>query len=352
MFDQPRYREITVSGPPRELGRQLGEAARDEVQGFCSVALERVQKTVAISREQAYSIAEQSIPFAEAYSPDSVEELCGVAEAAGVALVDLMLLQVRNQLQPEKDGACTSFALSKAERSSAVVGQNWDNDPILDDFTVVLTRHPEGKPSLLTITQAGLISYIGFNSAGIGACLNTLPAPSRPLGVPHYFQLRDIYEQSTLDDAIECVNRAERAVPANIILSTPQGPADLEVTVDNIHVLREDDGGRVTHTNHCVHPELVPINEDFPELIQSGPRKARIDTLIADSSRPINDLKRALSDHQDHPLSICRHANDHPETGFWQTVFSVIIEPDAQQMHVTRGTPCNHPFEVYKLASK
>ena len=351
MFDQIRYREVTVSGAPRELGQQIGEAARDEVRGFCEVALERVNKTINISRENAMSIAEESTRFVEGYRPDFLDELRGIADATGVTLNDLMLLQVRNQLQPEKDGACTSFSLAKESRGSTIVGQNWDNDPLLDEFTVVLTRHPEGKPSLTTVTQAGLISYIGFNSEGIGACLNTLPAPSRPVGVPHYFQLREIYEQNSLDGVVQVVRRAERAVPANIMLATPQGPADLEVTIDNIHVLTDEDAGRVTHTNHCLHPDLVPINDDFPELIQSGPRKQRIDSLLSAESQDIQTLKRALSDHDQHPMSICRHPNDHPETGFWQTVFAVIIEPDAQQMHITRGTPCNHPFETYKLGA-
>ena len=41
-----RYRQIEVSGPPRELGRQIGEAAREEIRGFAAIALERVNKTV------------------------------------------------------------------------------------------------------------------------------------------------------------------------------------------------------------------------------------------------------------------------------------------------------------------
>ena len=52
-----RYREISVAGSPRELGRQLGEAAREEVRGFCEVALARVNETVPISREKAMEIA-------------------------------------------------------------------------------------------------------------------------------------------------------------------------------------------------------------------------------------------------------------------------------------------------------
>jgi len=348
-----RYREIEVSGAPRALGRQLGEAARDEIRGFAAIALERVNKTVSISRENALTVARRSIACVEQYSPDMVEELRGVSDSSGLSLDELMLLQVRNQLRPEEDAGCTSFALapSISAESRSIVGQNWDNDPALDPFTIVLTRRPAGRPAIMDVTQAGLIAYIGLNGAGIGLCMNTLPAPSRPVGVPHYFTVRAIYENRSMDDAVAAVRRAERAIPANIILATPQGPADLEVTIDDVHVLRDEGTGLVTHTNHCLHPELVPINDDFPELIESHPRKRRIDQLFADGPQPLRleDLQTALRDHENYPRSICRHPNDHPVTGFWTSVFSVIIEADAGRMHLSRGNPCQQPYETYTL---
>jgi isopenicillin-N N-acyltransferase-like protein len=352
-----RYLQIEVAGTPRELGRQLGEAAGEQIRGFCAIAMERVNKTVAISKASAMAVARESIPFAEQYAPHMIEELRGAAEAARVSLEDLMLLQVRNQLKAD-DAGCTSFSIGQPARRERIVAQNWDADPALDPFTVVLTRKPVGKPAFMTITQAGLIAYIGFNSAGIGLCANTLPAPSRRLGVPHYFQMREMYEATSLAEATEAVRRAERAIPANIMMTTPQGPANMEVTLDAVHVLGGDGTGLVTHTNHCRHPELVAINDSFPELIQSHARQARIDRLLAlpeshssttsfDAS--VNRLKTVLSDHDGYPRSICRHVNDEQPTGFWQTVFSVIIEPERQQMQITRGTPCSHPYETYQL---
>lgn len=349
-----RYREIDVAGLPRELGRQIGEAAGEEIRGFCEVALKLVNKTARVSRDAASRIARQSLEHAEQYSPDMVEELRGTAEAARVSLDDLMLLQVRNQLQPDADAGCTSLALAAdgRQRASGLVAQNWDNDPDLQPFTVVLTRRPAGKPALMTITQAGLIAYIGFNEAGIGVCLNTLPAPSRPVGVPHYFTLRGIYEADSLVGAVEAVRRAERAIPANIMLLAPEGPADLEVTLEDVHVLHGDSAGRLTHANHCRHPELAAINGQFPELIQSHDRQRRIDALLDSSERSpsVEELKQSLSDHDGYPRSICRHPNDDPKTGFWETVFSVIIEPQARRMHVARGTPCQNPYETYTLS--
>ncbi len=354
-MDRPtRYAEFEVSGTPRELGRQIGEAGGEKVAGFCEIALTRVNQSIKISRTKAREIADGCIAFAEAYSPDMMEELRGTAEAAKVSLTDLMLLQVRNQLRAEADAGCTSFSLTSAvsPTGGAVVAQNWDADPALDEFTIVLTRRPTGKPALMCVTQAGLIAYIGFNDRGLGLCLNTLPAPSRTLGVPHYFTVRGIYESSSLAEAVRAVERAERAIPANIILTTPdQGPVDLEVTLTEVNVLRASDSGELTHTNHCLHPNLVPINQEFPELIQSHARLERVGNLLESGERTLGDLQATLRDHNGHPRSICRHTNDDAENGFWQTVFSVIIQPSSRTMYVTRGTPCDHPYETYTLES-
>lgn len=352
-----RYPEFTVSGPPRELGRQIGETAREQIRGFCDVAIERVNQTVSITRERAYHVARESLRFAVDYRPDLVEELHGTAEAAGVTIDDLMVLQVRNQFQPEKAGGCTSvsFAPAAGVRNGPVVAQTWDNDPVLDEFTVVLTRHPDGKPSFISCTQAGLISYMGLSDTGIATCVNTLPAPARETGVPHYFILREMYEATGLEGAIHALERAERAIPVNIMLSSPDGPADLEVTLSELKVLSPpQDRTCVTHTNHCVHESLVSINSEFPELAQSYSRKQRIDQLLdgSDQSMDLEQVKSLLRDHENFPGSICRHAGDDPVCGFWETVFAIIIEPDQRRLHISRGTPCEHPFEVYELTER
>lgn len=351
---KPRYRELTVAGEPRDMGRQLGEALLDVIREFCDEALRLVRKTVAISDASVAATIATATRRAVEYAPDHVEELRGVAEAAGVPFDAVMLLQTRNQMLPDPEAGCTSVALAARPgiRGSNLVAQNWDNDPALDRFTVVLTRRPTGKPALLNVTQAGLIAYIGCNDAGIGVCLNTLPAPARRDGVPHYFTVREIFAASSLDGAVTAVRRATRAIPANIMLATPQGPADLEVTIDAVHVLRDDEC--VTHANHCRHPDLQALGERFPELIQSHARQARIDRLLHERSTPVTvqDLQQLLANHEDYPRSLCRHANHDPGTGFWETVFSVIIEPDARQLHLCRGQPCCQPYEVYKLANE
>ena len=87
-------------------------AARDEIRGFAAIALERVNKTVPVSRDRAMDISRQSMDCAAAYAPDMLDELRGMSEGAGVSLDEMMLLQVRNQLCPEEDAGCTGFAIA------------------------------------------------------------------------------------------------------------------------------------------------------------------------------------------------------------------------------------------------
>ncbi len=349
-----RYREIEVSGTPAEMGRQLGEAAREELHEFDAVLMERANLEFPVKREAALALAARCVPYVEAYDPTMLEELRGVSESSGLSLDQLMMLQVRNQLKPKTVEGCTAFALEpQACRSgSATMGQNWDNDPGLDSFAVVLTRRPVDEPAHINITHVGRVAYIGFSEAGIGVCLNSLPAPSRELGVPHYFTVRGVYQARSLDAAVEAVARAERAIPANILLSTPQGPADLEVTLENVHVLDDAVDGVLTHANHCLHPQLTPVKDEYNNLMQSCARQLRVDALLGEAEQPpfsLEQLCGVLSDHEGHPTSICRHPNDDPTTGYCRSVFSVVMEVDEGRMHVSRGNPCETPYETYRL---
>ena len=346
-----RYRHIEVSGSHFEIGRQIGESLKEELKGFVETSWDRIAQTLKLRRETVLSVIHQSTQFVRNWAPDLLDELSGTAQSSGLSVDDLMFLQIRNQLTADMDSGCTSFSLRKEQQQISLIGQNWDNDPALDPFTVVLTRRPSNKPAFMTVTQAGLIAYIGMSEAGMAACLNSLPAPARAVGVPHYFTLRRVFEGQSLKHAVSVISDATRAIPANIMLSTPDGPANLEVTIDDVKVLRPEAEDVLLHTNHCLHPDLASMNSQFPELIQSRPRLERMSQLLKTgvSCANMESLKSALKDHTEFPRSVCRHANDDPGHGYWKTVFSVIMSVEAREMHIARGNPCEAPYEVYGL---
>ena len=186
-----------------------------------------------------------------------------------------------------------------------------------------------------------------MNDTGLGVCLNALAAPTSQSGVAFYFILRRVYEWRSLEEAIRVVRDSPHAIPVHMMMMSPEGPASIEITVDKIHVLRNS---VLTHTNHCIHPDLAQISQDFPEMIDSGSRLRRIQALTASRSQySMETMQRWLADHDNYPRSICRHANDDLTHGFFETVFSLIIDVASQTIHLSRGTPCNNPYESYML---
>ena len=351
---ETRYPEFIVSGTAREMGLQLGEQAGDLVRRFCEIALESANRMACVSIEEAYRVSAESMKHASRYAPLLMEEFEGIAEAAKVSLLDLMLTQVRNQFTDDWENACTSFSASREFTldGRGLLAQTWDADPALDEVTIVLTRRPLGKPAYLSVGQAGLIGYMGLNEEGIGCAVNTLPAPSRGVGVPHYFSLRRIFEQSTLADAVEILAEAYRAIPVNIMMTTPEGPVNIEATPDEVYLLRH--AHYLVHTNHCLHKDLVPWNEHFDELCQSYSRLPRMRNLVEASNGRIGlgAIAEMFQDHDNFPGSICRHANPEDSVhGFIETVFAMIIEPEEGLLHICRGTPCSAPFETYRIQS-
>jgi isopenicillin-N N-acyltransferase-like protein len=351
-----RFPEFEVAGAPRELGRQLGEACREQVQAFVEMVVDRFNKgrTRALDVNSALGLAHDCIPVVERYSPDLIEELRGIAEGARVTADQAMLLNVRNQLRAAGDG-CTSVVVEGRSTASGngLAGQNWDNDPATDPFSVVLARHPAGKPSTLNFTRPGEIGYMGFNSAGIGILMNAMPGRSRRRGVPWYFIVRRIYEQDSLEGTVAAAESAERAISANAAMITPQGAADLEVMTHAVRVLRGDARGRLVHTNHCVHPDLLEINDEHRNDIygQSFERRDRASALLdrEEGAVGVETLRRVLSDHDGYPTSICRHPNPDPATGWQRSVVSMIVEPAEGRMYLSRGNPCERPYETYEL---
>ena len=344
-----RYRVVEARGSYHEMGCQIGEEARDEIQGFCDIALQRINKTVTVNSEQAIRIARDSLRAVEKYAEHLVEEMQGMSEASGVPLDDLMLLQIRNQFVEGMDFGCTSVSLKTDETvyPNGLLAQNWDNDPAFDPFTLVIIRRPVNAPDMIHVSQAGLIAYLGVNDTGLGVCLNALAAPTSQRGVPLYFILRRVYESRSLEEALRVVRDSPHAIPVHMMMMSPEGPTSIEITVDNIQVLQSS---LLTHTNHCIHPDLMHINQDFPEMIDSGSRLHRIQSLTTDMPEcSMETIQHWLRDHDNYPRSICRHANDDLTHGFFETVFSLIIDVASQTIHLSRGTPCNNPYESYML---
>jgi len=358
-----RFPAFDAAGSHRDIGHAIGEQFRDTIRGLSEVVLERFNRSAAtpVSQEAADAVAAAAVPYAEAFLPGAVEELRATADAAGLPFERLMLINVRSMLSaPAAQSAegCTAVIVGAGASANGVgfAGQNWDNDPAMDAFSAVIVRRPTGKPAFMSWCQPGVIAYMGLSEAGFGVCLNALNGPSRRDGVGWYFLVRSIYEQTRVDDVVRMVGSIRRAMSGNAALITPEGPVDLEIALASFEVLRSGPDRWLAHTNHCVHERLAGYNERFGDAIygQSFDRKERAEALLAEAAAAsgrvaVEDVMTILADRQGYPTSINRYPNDHPATGWQRSVISLIVEPDAGRMHVSRGNPGDTPYELYEL---
>jgi isopenicillin-N N-acyltransferase-like protein len=352
---QPHYPLFEARGTHRELGRHHGEQCRDRLQAF----LDYLARLLNLSPAQLQMRALRFLPLFETHCPHLVDEVRGLAEGARVSFSDALAVQIRGELGPIGDEACTTFVVSArgAAAGQILIGQNSDVEPELEDLAYVLRLEPVGKPAVLMWTFGGQIGYHGMNDADVAHFANSLGGgPAWRFGLPHYPIKRMMLEQRTVGGVLNLLGRVPVCSSGNYVLCDGEGQiADIELTPDGFVLLEDPGDGHLVHTNHFVcGPHACPAN-DAASVPDSFPRLERIRTLVAGRRGRItlDDLKLFLADHSGHPLSICRHPHDgtdHPSVSArGRTTASLIAEPAKRLLHVTRGNPCVNGYKTYQL---
>jgi isopenicillin-N N-acyltransferase-like protein len=365
-----RFPFVELRGGPRERGRQLGEACREQVRAYPH-ALHRVLAAEARLRAVGVVGADGGnagpapadlearaltfLPAFEAFAPHLVEEIRGVAEGAGVPFGTALLVNVRAEVAGVRAGApassdgCTAFAVGRRATGAGgfLLGQNQDQAPEMEAFGVVVRVRPDRGPPAVMATFGGLVGYPGLNGAGVAHFQNALANGVWRHGLPHYPLKRVLLEQETVEACLGVFDRAPLASCGNYVLGDGRGRlVDVEATPDGYEVLAPE-RDVVVHTNHFRGPRFASGERLLGSLPDSAPRFERMRALLAahHGRVTLETVKQALRDHQGSPGAICRHDPERP----MKTIASIIAEPDARRLHVARGNPCESEYVTYDV---
>jgi isopenicillin-N N-acyltransferase-like protein len=124
---------------------------------------------------------------------------------------------------------------------------------------------------------------------------------------------------------------------------------DVELTPKGYATLDDGGEGFIVHTNHFLSPLFATHETDARSSPDSFERLKRLRTLIKDGygSITVEKVKQFLSDHENPPISICRHLNEQNRGS--KTVASLIAEPESGRFHVCVGNPCENEFQTYEF---
>lgn len=364
---------VDVSGSPYERGVQHGAAVPARVKR--SIELYGGQLG-----ELGYGAAEKSELIAEfageiaAFGAHYIEEMRGIADGAGVALEDIIMVNARTEViakarlvknrqveaTEELDDGCTG-AIILPERSAngaLLHGQNWDWKAECAETAIVLRVRREDGPDFLTFVEAGGLARCGMNAAGISITANYLESErdfTQP-GVPLALIRRKVLEQEHLAYAIKAVATTPKACSNNMMLSTVKGfGIDYECAPDEAFALYPSDG-LIVHANHWVSPVALGKLRDTgtPRVPESVYRDWRVRKLL-DAAGPaltVDDLKSAFFDDFLTPHSVCRPPRPNDTGNLSATVAMVIMQPAEGIMEVCPLPALNRVFTRYSLTGE
>jgi isopenicillin-N N-acyltransferase-like protein len=346
-----QYRLIRAEGTYRELGRQHGEQASEQIRAHVNL--------IGRSREQLRVQAARFRPLFEKHCPHLLDEIVGLSEGAGVTLEEALAVNIRGELRKAAAEGCTTYVIGRKGTANGqiLIGQNSDMGQRNIELGYMLHLKPKSKPQVLIWTFGGMIGYHGMNSAGVAIFENALSEngeiPPGRFAMPHYPVKRMILESSSVEAALELFQKIPLASNKNYVICDGSGTIlDVEATTAGPALLRDDGAGFLAHSNHFVSARYASKERKDSSLPDSHKRLHRMSELIrADfGSITVDRMKANLSDHSDHPTSICRHPQT-PRIGPERTVASMIAEPALRRMHVALGNPCNSRYITYSMDS-
>lgn len=361
------YPHISVEGDATERGRQYGEQARGRIELSVQAYREVFAYYAGWDWSEVRAFAATFEAPIRAFSFKIADEMMGMAEGAGLDLLDLLALNVRTEIMYSARARqatappheCTSFGLVPPAGSGepVVLGQNWDWLPHTFETVVVLEARQDDGPNYVTVVEAGLLAKFGMNAHGLGLVTNALATDSDrgESGVPYHAFLRAILDCATVTEAIGLLQQNLRCSSANYLVGHRSGGAlDVEAApgdFSRLFILTPDDGVLV-HTNHFVAPRFDGRDVSLWTSPDSPLRYSRFHAGLRYAKPTREDLEFLLADHADHPFGVCAH----PDTRLKPveqsaTMASVIMNLEKQTMWLADGPPCSTEFRRLDFAN-
>ncbi len=347
-----------VAGTHREIGQQIGEAAKKQVQHSVEnarILLDSAYEQVELTWDGAIIQSRKYMPFAQERFPKYVDELMGIAEGADVTFDQLAVVNAMEAVTVDALHLtrCTSFAVNddRTADGHVLAAHNEDWVPEDEDDVFVIHAQPKDEPPFLAMTYGGLLPNIGFNAYGVAQfCDSVQPSDSR-IGIPRVVVSRAVLAAKTPAEAIRQVLSAHRAAGYNHLIVHESGEIySVEVSARRFGILYAEDGYAV-HTNHYLSPNMIEIEDEPEELISSRVRYFRALRLVKRTAQhTIKTLQSIQRDHVNFSNSICNHAievNDPLDRE--KTINALVVDLTAREMHIAWGNPCKNTYHTYHL---
>ena len=291
---------------PSEWGAAHGEEYREQIgelfQVRLNLMLARVPGLKSCWRESALSQWEKTLSF----SPGLGEELLGIVRGSGL---DRESIAVVNNYTDFRDlgleQGCSTVQVNTPER--VLAGQTWDMHRSAKDYVCAISI--PGDSPCLVFSLLGCVGMMGVNVHRAFLGVNNLNTHKAQVGIFWPVLVRESLRRENRNGMVELLKSAPVTSGHNYLAADPGGGEHWEISptvkVRAAH-LDIPQTGAIGHTNHCLHPESIKI-ENQQGITSTTRERYQILQKKMDNIRTLDDLRDLLGNHDNYPRSICCH---------------------------------------------
>ncbi|MEQ9454983.1 MAG: C45 family peptidase [Phycisphaeraceae bacterium] len=359
---------LSVDGSPYEAGLAHGRAWAEEIRVVTRERMELLSDphwtqggapAATIRR-----LGEACLEAQEAYDPVMTEELRGIADGAGVDVVEALIMNGFTDFVDavfaergdapvgDDSGGCTAALVSQRRSGfgGPLFAQTWDMHPAATPHVRMVSIERAGEPSVVTFTLAGCVGMIGMNDAGLCVGINNILVTDGRVGVTWVFVVRAMLRQRTVEAAMAELDRAELCGAHNYLVLGPSAGGgwsgcNVEATPSRRVVTELEDV--LLHTNHCLDPGTLAMQRPkHPMALACTKTRLRDATAYLEQQSIIEPvtLREMLAMRRADGLGVCHD----PMEGYnVETSGAVVMDPVAKMMWACWGRPDVQPWELF-----
>jgi isopenicillin-N N-acyltransferase like protein len=349
------------SADPFERGRQYGERAAEYIRGSVDVYEETFAYYTGLNWPEVRKLAAEFREPISAYDEGIMREIEGIAQGAGLAVEDVLAINVRTEVMygiaAAATAECTSFYVGPGASANGhvLLGQNWDWRKRCEKTTILVEiDQGSGAPTFVMLAEAGLVGKLGFNDHGLAVAANLLISDldRGERLVPFHVVLRGILNSRTIEEALAAIVRSKRAASANYLLGSAAGAGVNVETgpggVETVFLVQPVDD-LLAHANNFTCS--ITFGDLGVEKVPDSPsRTSRMDLNLREHYGTLtrDRLGELLRDHYGNPGSVCRHENEaEPRIERASTVASWVIDLTELVASICAGPPCCNEFQTF-----
>ena len=335
-----KLKTITANGDPYSIGHTIGKAIAETVH---AVTVHVPELAEAELKWQGADYLQKLMDAARQSFPEYVRELEGMAEGMDIPFERAFLWNCRGDLSWPDDispalaadlsEGCTSLIIPGADQKPNVISHNEDGNPEFHGSCFWVKVQPDTGPGFESFLYPGMIPghTMGFNDAGIVQAINNIRVHDLKPGIPRHFITRAILSCKTMDEALNLLNRKDRAsgFHHNLGSAKEELMCSVEAPASNCHV-KKVKTTISAHANHLISDDL----RHMPQSITSSStvRQNRADELLKQEALANEDPTAILFDRK--PGSEILRAPTSEDDDYGKTLATGIFEMTKQNISV------------------